>query len=170
MDGAWENLTDAEMDIAWDRFYPEFNFRPSVHPQDWPGIKEPAPSTTYSISSVYGKDYYVLEKDLNAKTLKAFQKCIEQEKRLYALDWQHPCYWLYAHHFVDSQRPKAWMVPVLPNGDYYIFLAEDFSFGLFGHPWEQTICVFGTVLLSALAQDMPLLFTKHIRRDGKADV
>lgn len=169
MDGAWEILTEAEVGTAWDRFYAEFNFRPSVHPQDWPGIKEPTPSTTYSISSVYRamSKYRVLENDLDVKALGALQKCVAQEKRLYALDWQHPCYWLYPHRFLDAHSPQAWKVPVLPNGDYYIFLAEDFSFGLFGHPWEQTICVFGQVLLNALAQDMPLLFAKPVRRDGK---
>jgi hypothetical protein len=169
MDGAWEILTEAEMDTAWDRFYAEFNFRPSVHPQDWPGIKEPTPSTTYSISSFYRamSNPRVLENDLNVKTLEALQKCVEPERRLYALDWQHNCYWLYPHRTFDAHRSGAWKVPVLPNGDYYIFLAEDFSFGLFGHPWEQTICVFGQVLLDALAQDMPLLFAKPIRKDGK---
>src|SRR5947199_9963375 len=119
MDGAWVILTDAEMDTVWVRFYPEFNFRPSVRQQDWPGIKEPVPSSTYIISSVYGKDYQVLEQDLNIKTLSVLQKCVAQGGRLYALDWQHPCHWLYPHSFVDAQRPQAWEVPVLPNGGYY---------------------------------------------------
>jgi len=60
---------------------------------------------------------------------------------LYALDWQHPCYWLYPHASFDADDEDAWLVPVLPNGDYYIFLAEDFSFGSFGHPWEMTITI-----------------------------
>jgi len=166
---AWEILTEDERETAWDRFYDEFNFRPSTRPQDWPGIKEPIPSVTYSISSFY-RDWSnprVLEKDLNTKILRAFQMCVGQEERLYVLDWHHNCYWLYPHRTFHAQRSRAWNVPVLPNGDYYIFLAQDFSFGLFGHPWEQTICVFGQVLLEALAQDMPLLFEKPIRIDGK---
>jgi len=169
MDGAWEILTETEMDTAWDRFYAEFNFRPSGHPQDWPSIKEPTPSATYSISSFYGamSNPRVLEKDLNVKTLEALRICVEPERRLYALDWQHNCYWLYPHRRFDAHRSRAWKVPVLPNGDYYIFIAEDFSFGLFGHPWEQTICVFGQALLNALAQNMPLHFAKPVRRDGK---
>jgi hypothetical protein len=39
---------------------------------------------------------------------------------------------------------------VIPDGDYHIFLAPDFSWGFFGHPWEWTICVFGAPLLATL--------------------
>jgi hypothetical protein len=42
-------------------------------------------------------------------------------------------------------------VEVFPNGDYYAFLTEDMTAGTFGHPWEQTLRVFGDQLVSALA-------------------
>ncbi|HYO48378.1 MAG TPA: DUF2716 domain-containing protein [Chloroflexia bacterium] len=168
--GAWELLTTEQRGVTWDRFYAEFDFRPSIYPKDWPGIREPSPSITYSISSIYKamSNPRILENDLNTKTLAAIRKCVEPEKRLYVLDWQHDCYWLNPHKSFDAHLSRAWKVPVLPNGDYYIFIAEDFSFGLFGHPWEQTICVFGQVLLDAFAQAMPLLFVEPVRRNGKA--
>ncbi|MEV0150210.1 MULTISPECIES: DUF2716 domain-containing protein [unclassified Nonomuraea] len=34
------------------------------------------------------------------------------------------------------------------------FLSEDMTNGTFGHPWEQTLCIFGSSLLPELA---PLL-------------
>jgi len=43
-----------------------------------------------------------------------------------------------------------WPTTVFPNGDYTIFLTEDMSTGTFGHPWEQTLCVFGEPMVSAL--------------------
>ena len=54
-------------------------------------------------------------------------------------------------------------VPVLPNGDYYLYLAPDLSFGTFGHPWEQTICVFGAPLLAATESNRPRLLTRAVR-------
>ena len=33
----------------------------------------------------------------------------------------------------------------------YIFLGEDLSTGTFGHPWEESLCVFGDRLVEALA-------------------
>ena len=37
-------------------------------------------------------------------------------------------------------------MPVLPDGVYTLFLAPDGRFGIFGHPWEMTVCVFGREL------------------------
>ncbi len=56
------------------------------------------------------------------------------------------------------------MIPVLPNGDYYVFLSPELDWGWFGHPWEQTICIFGERLLAAVAENPPTLFTQVLRR------
>ena len=47
-----------------------------------------------------------------------------------------------------------WPVPVFPNGDYYIFARPDFSTGTFGHPWEKTLCVFGSELVQTLGRTL----------------
>ena len=36
---------------------------------------------------------------------------------------------------------------VYPDIDYAICLSADLKTGTFGHPWEQTICVFGSELI-----------------------
>ena len=64
------------------------------------------------------------------------------------------------------QGRESWRIPVLPDGDYSIFLAADFRFGIFGHPWEGTWCVFGTKLLAAFETDRPRMFSSELRRSA----
>ena len=164
----WRRLTDAEYDSVWDRFYSTFDFHPSVDRENWPGIREPHPSTTYAIDHAFGDAdrYDVLQADLASRLMAAFRRCCSPGYALYALDWQHTCYRLEPHQHPDGLSPFAWPVPSLPDGDYYIFLADDLRFGVFGHPWEQTMCAFGDPLLEALAVETPQLFTRTVRIDG----
>ena len=53
---------------------------------------------------------------------------------------------------------------MLPDGDCHIVLAADFSWGCFGRPWEQTICVFGRRLLAAVERSRPTLLVHTVRR------
>lgn len=80
---------------------------------------------------------------------------------MYALDWQHKCYQFDPH--TEYWPP----FPVFPEGEYYIFLSEDLNQGTFGHPWEQTICVFGHNLLDAYSVQMPKLFQRTVRKNGQ---
>lgn len=167
---AWQRLSEAEGDEVWDRFYADFHFHPSIHAADFPAIAEPHPSLTFALPRPPGRDtrdglYHRTWPDqdelddLVSSVLAAFRACTADDERIYALDWNHPCYWLRPHAAVDE-----WFVPVLPNGDYYIFLERSFLWGDFGHPWEWTMCVFGADLLAALARRPPLLFRDPIRR------
>ena len=181
MDTGWQQpsspswvLLDEEYRPVWDRFYKQFAFSPSVYPKDWPVFSEPIPSITYDIGQLwdpYHKGGIVDEvkianlwRDMDANALSAFRKCVSPGTSMYALDWQHPSYRFFPHlASLDERRG----VDVIPNGDYYIFIAEDFSFGTFGHPWEPSICVFGQVLLDAFDNFRPLLFNRVLRRNGE---
>jgi hypothetical protein len=66
-------------------------------------------------------------------------------EKFYVFDWQHEGYDFYP---LLNHQPLS----VYPNGDYYSFVAEDFSFWTFGHPWQKTLCVFGKPLIDALPQ------------------
>jgi uncharacterized protein DUF2716 len=155
---AWEPLSREEYDTVWDRFYREFAFRPSVDPLDFPGIREPYPSITWTLQRAPWTQEG--EEALQRRFLVAFQACTTAEEAIYALNWQHSCYWLRPHVAFE-----AWAVPVLPNGDYYIFLSRDFSWGVFGHPWEWTMCGFGQQLLDALAAgELPHMLAGVVRR------
>jgi hypothetical protein len=153
---AWIELSASEYKDVWDRFYNSFEFRPSITAAGWPGIREPRPSVTYSIADADG-----IVDGLDARALAVFRSLVVPDTRIYALDWQHTCFWFYPH--LAGHEP--FRISVFPDGDYSIFLAEDFSFGLFGHPWQETVCAFGERLLQVMAHHEPL-FTHVLRRDG----
>ncbi|MEE1806266.1 DUF2716 domain-containing protein [Streptomyces sp. BE133] len=48
-----------------------------------------------------------------------------------------------------------------PNGNYFIFLSEDFRAGSFGHPWEESPCLFGS---SCWTSFHPVLGKWHCER------
>jgi hypothetical protein len=153
---AWVTLGVSEHRAVWDRFERAFRFRPGVHPDTFPAIREPHPSATYPLPRIDGAKRLPSSDevaDLESALLAAFRACTLPNGRIYALDWQHESFSFAPHVPFDE-----WAVPALPDGDYSIFLAPDFAWGVFGHPWERTICVFGADLLSALRQCPPRLF------------
>jgi hypothetical protein len=161
---AWEE-TDYEQ--IWTPFDAKFNFRPSM--ESFPGYTEPVPSVTYDIASAYGneKSYNALEADLYIKLLKSFRELLQTGEYVWALDWQHQTYKFFPHREFLGSDPEQWKVPLFPNGDYYIFLEKGMEWGVLGHPWEKTMCVFGEKLITSISVDPPTLFSRVHRRDGK---
>jgi hypothetical protein len=153
---AWTGLSGAEEDEIWDRFCLRFAFRASVRPDAWPGIREPSPFVTWAIPDPWPA---AATDELHACALAAFRAVLGHGERMFALDWQHPCWWFAPHESVER-----WEVPVLPNGDYFIFLSPELEWGWFGHPWEQSICVFGAPLIAALDQNPPAMFSRILRQ------
>jgi hypothetical protein len=97
----------------------------------------------------------------------ASQSCVADGEAIMVLDLQHPCYRFLPHALFAFETEDDWPIPALPNGDYYIFLGTDLSFGVFGHPWERSMCVFGRPLLAAFGDDPPLLFDRPLRVGGR---
>ncbi len=165
MEQAWIEI-ETDYDEAWDRFDAQFHFCPSTRPVSAPGIDEPTPSETYSIAHIYGRneDHSAeLNDGLMAFALGMFQHLVPQGEWLYALDWQHPAYKFYPHVPFSLDESGEWPVPILPNGDYYIFLEKGFKWGVFGHPWEQTMCFWGEGVLKFLHANRPRLLTEVVR-------
>ncbi len=171
----WTELTEAEETRRLGSLLPGLRL-PSQHPRPgMPGIREPAPSITYALPEAWTEDDL---DDLHRQVLAAFRACTGPEERLYALDWQHQCFWFRPHSNLERAGDDhqawplvlpgsgLWRIPVLPDGDYSIFLAEDFRFGIFGHPWERTWCVFGAELLAALETRRPGIFSLVKRHSG----
>jgi len=52
---------------------------------------------------------------------------------------------------------------VFPDGDYHIHLTRDLRLGTFGHPWEETVCVFGD-LLTLIDAELTAALRPPIRR------
>lgn len=151
---AWEQIPPERYDDYWAPFDARFQFRAGVRPDQWPAIREPAPSVTFDLSPVFvdsGRSGFAAGQDaVNALGLLAMTRVTAVTERLLVLDWQHPCHWFWPHRQAISED-IAWPVAVFPNGDYYAFLTEDMTAGTFGHPWEQTLCVFGDRFVGVLA-------------------
>lgn len=164
----WVELDIIRNEAAWNFVYDVLKFRPSMNPASWPGIVEPTDSETYSVGHVYGEPerYRMLTSDLSERLVDALRWCCDDGEHILALEWQHLCYRFDPKSAFKYRSERDWPMPALPNGDYCIFLASDFRFGWFGHPWEQTICIFGGRLLAALANRPPALFDRMQRERG----
>jgi hypothetical protein len=94
----------------------------------------------------------------------AFQELTNDNEYFYALDWNHPCYWV--NSFLEFPRDEfnEWIIPIFPDGDYYFFIQKDFNWGFFGHPWEGTITLFGKELIQAIEKNKPKMFNKALRK------
>ncbi|MFH9354804.1 IS3 family transposase [Kitasatospora sp. NPDC017646] len=101
--------------------------------------------------------------------------CSAPGESLWILDWQHTCYRLrpdlpatdmFLPRVLEGCSREGWPLSPYPDGDYFIFLAEDLRFGTFGHPWEHSLCVFGGELLDAIQDDLQQLLQVVLRRDG----
>lgn len=143
-------LGTAEEDLLWHRLENEFGF---------PDVEAPAPSVTWRLpqAPTDGPDR-ILRPALRALT--------PPGERLHWLDWQHVCH-DFDPHRVGGPGEPGWPGQVYPNGDYYLYVHPGLRFGTFGHPWEQTLCVWGAGLLAAVEAELTGLLGEPLRRrDG----
>ncbi|MEU1845309.1 DUF2716 domain-containing protein [Micromonospora sediminicola] len=156
---AYRELRDEYADV-WDRFDARFDFRPSLH--DFPAITEPTPSVTWRLGDP--------DDDRFVEVVRAAVTALTGAGTILCLDWQHTCYrvWpaLVGPDNLDPPGDPGWPLSPYPDGDYHVYLAEDFRFGTFGHPWEWTLCVFGADLLALVEADLHELLGGPVRRDG----
>lgn len=159
----WQKLTNAEYEKVWNFIYEELNFKPSI--SNFPSFQVPNPFITYDISDFYGEsvDLDVFD-DLEEKALVAFKEATMVNEYLLALDWQHECYWINPRSEFEKDGFGEWTIPIFPNGDYYFFIQKDFKWGLLGHPWENSITIFGKELIDAFAKYKPRVFRKILRQ------
>lgn len=162
-ESGWTPIPDYER--YWTPFDAAYSFAPSYADDparlQHPGITEPPGSVTFSLAPITQAGsqarYWAGVHALNAEVLQAFVTVFPEGERLVVLDWQHPSYWFRPHRHASGEfspeglRATTWPVCPFPDGDYYIFLSEDLSSGTFGHPWEQSLCVFGRALVDALS-------------------
>lgn len=150
--GAWAELNEDECRRAWSQFNDRFKFRASTTAEGWPAIAEPAPSLTFDLSVIPdGAERGAAYDAVNAEALRAFLSAFPDIEQWLALDWQHPAYWFRPASQALTWKAD-WAVPVFPDGDYFSFLVPDMTSGTFGHPWENTLCVFGQSLVGTLGR------------------
>lgn len=170
-DVAVSTLSIEESRLTWDRFDQTFDFNPSTHA--FPAIREPVPSITWSLRALDDDPGHRKLDNLVTLVIDALTACIPPGGSLLLLEWQHTSYRLRPESAADrpvhagrtDSRRRMPRSPY-PDGDYPVLIAEDFSFGSFGHPWEQSICLFGVPLLDILADEVGWLLQTALRRDG----
>ncbi|MWC27673.1 DUF2716 domain-containing protein [Paenibacillus sp. MMS18-CY102] len=132
----------------------------------FPSYTAPGPFITYDISNCCKEEFI---RDFEEQAVVAFQQCTLPGELIYALDWQHEGYLVDARLEFPRQPPESvdsgdWIISIHPDGDYHFFLARDFSWGNLGHPWEQTITVYGEKLIGCLLQNEPRMLQKVLLR------
>lgn len=93
--------------------------------------------------------------------------CTAPEETLLNLDWHHDCYRISPHALAGKHRPGC-PASMMPDGDYNIHVAEGFRYDTFGHPWENTICMFGTSLLDRVASRVDEIPLRKVREGGRS--
>lgn len=166
---AWIKVPRDRSDEVWDRFDEAFQFRPSVHSENWPSFREPTPFATWDIRDLL--EQFMPWRDVRASQynlalLESLRACVPKEEPVMALDWQHSVYEFYPHRFQGAHDPANWAIPALPSAEYHIFVTEDHRLGSLGHPWEGTVCVFGDGFIDEYFRHTPLKPDKIIRRQG----
>jgi len=78
--------------------------------------------------------------------------------RLFALDWQHSCFTLDPHRMVDKPFRDYWAMPILSDGEDYIYLSHGFDSGLFSLR-DRTFRVFGEQIVSLFLNNPPRILS-----------
>ncbi|MFF8261864.1 DUF2716 domain-containing protein [Streptomyces virginiae] len=141
-------------DLLWDRLEREFGFEPGS--RNFPGFAASSPCATWRLTST-------LTDELDLVVRPALRALTGPGERLAWLDWQHTGY-TFDPHRVGSPGAPDWPGEVYPNGDYFLYLHPDLAFGTFGHPWEETLTVFGAPLLAAVDGELTALLGAPVRR------
>ena len=156
-----ELLGDPEYKRIWDQVGAQLSFKPSV--TDFPGIEEPAPSVTWRLDQRdTGLPLETLEERLTEILWRKLPAAVAAED-LYWLDWNHVGY-RFDPRRVGGQGQPGWPGSAYPDGDYYLYVTGDLRLGTFGHPWEQTLCVFGAALLAEVEAEITDLLGPPLRR------
>ncbi|MBT2408943.1 DUF2716 domain-containing protein [Streptomyces sp. ISL-21] len=146
----------------WERFSAAVDFKPSIG--QFPGITEPAPSATWHLHAHHRPTHSIPER-LDAIVQRGLLAVTEPGEFVHWLDWNHDGYRYDPRRTGVPGRPPRPGLGTYPDGDYYLHLTEDLRLGTFGHPWEQTLCVFGP-LLAAVEGELTALLGEPVRRRG----
>jgi len=168
---AFTVLDSVEYEHYWGLVDVKLGFHPSTRPSDWPSFREPEDSIKWSVAPLlndFAERFVDAEIELATQLTAAAGKVRGSDYFLVSLDWQHPGYRFVPEEATPPTRETSWSIPVLPDGDYYLYLAADLRFGWLTHPWEQTVCCYGD-LLAEMHQAMDRLDLPILRRSGIED-
>jgi hypothetical protein len=164
----WARLSSADEEVEqwWELLETQLRFTRRLDE----GIPEPAPSVTWDLSAFFALDKVAFVRqagDLTHKVLRALQQALPTGSRVYALDalrWYE--HYTFDPHQLDGVGRDQWAHLLWPDGNFTIFFVEDLRLGLFGHPLQKTLCIFGAELLPLIEADLPVCLDRPIRRNG----
>ncbi|MFT3872261.1 MAG: DUF2716 domain-containing protein [Nocardioides sp.] len=161
MEEASDVWREVDYDSAWTPFNERFGFVANYYERDRPAVQLPPDSLVIDLSPVFehnGPRFAAGEAGINAAALRAFVWLVEGDE-LVALDWQHPAYRYSPGRQALSDDIPA--IPVFPNGDYYAHMTPDLRWGTFGHPWQQTLTIWGNDLIATLGAELLTWLPRH---------
>src|ERR1700748_3925435 len=87
-------FTEVDYKKVWDWVYSVLSFKPSIHSTDWPSIRTEQPFYKFSIEFLWkgGYDESLYSKFINS-AIKSFVDITPDGETIYALDWQHDCFY-----------------------------------------------------------------------------
>ncbi|GAB2864035.1 DUF2716 domain-containing protein [Actinoallomurus bryophytorum] len=156
-------IFDSEHDALWDRFNARFAFEPGI--ETYPGITEPPASVTWHLAAIDRTDGPAAAR-LEAIIERGLRACARPGELLYWLDRNHVGARFDPQRVGGPDRPP-WPGAAYPDGDYLIHLTDDLRLGTFGHPRENSLCVFGDELLPHVEEDLNALLGAPMRRGGR---
>jgi hypothetical protein len=111
---------------------------------------DPSPSVTFDLSGFFTAsvqaEFNAAERAVDSLAHLAFVRVLPADRPLLVLDREHASFRFWPHRQTEP-LPRL----VVPNGDYYVVGTEDFAIGTSGHPWQQTLTVWGEPLIGVLA-------------------
>lgn len=154
-------MTDDEATKEYREFKSRFRFQ-NAGGTAGPAVKPPFPCIVFKTRAMPPSEGDQIAVDMivdwHRKLLDAFRRVLvtkESEvtsstggtkQRIVCTDPYHDGYW------IDTSRMnfESWQRVALPDGDYTLFATPDYKNGIFVHPWQPSVCVFGQVMLKEL--------------------
>lgn len=159
-ESGWSVLPDVQDKTLWTSVCERLSFQTSTNPQERWTIREPTPSATWSVKGVrtlHDTDtqrFAELDRDSKNAFLRLLIDIGASASTIYALDLNHRGF-SFDPNVVAQSGHDSWPVTLIPLYNYSTFVDGELAFGLFGHPWEEVVCVFGASLVDRLLA-MPL--------------
>lgn len=148
---AW---SETPYDDAWRPFTGRFAFHPRYSERELPAIDEPPGALVLDLGRVFSADparFATGVAAVEASTARVLLDLAGHDDLL-ALDWQHTAYRYSPQRLAVSGLRLP--VPVFPDGDYYVHTPDDLRWGTFGHPWQQTLTLWGSELVDTLGVEL----------------
>lgn len=151
---------DTYADNEWvrARVQDALGFRPSM--DRFPGIGLPVGAMVWDLSRA-GDDEDIVD-ELDALVTGGLRAVVPRGERLTFIDWFHQCYRFDPHLCGGVGRPR-WPGSVFPDGDYTKYVTDDLRLGIFGHPWEGTLSLWGGGLVERLSSGLTDLLGEPVR-------